>query len=288
MPGRDTCFYDGRCSYCVRTTRLIRRLDWLGRIELRDLTRTPEHELPVPIEEAMRGMPMRTSDGRVLVGYPAIRRALRRTPVGFLPALAMYLPGVSWVGARVYRYVADHRPRAACAIAPGAPDTLEPMTGAPPPPQARSPVRERVILFVCTGNTCRSPMAEAIARGQLSEREPDGTAFRVLSAGVSASLGSPAASEAVETMRELGLDLQAHRSSPLTPEMVERAEVVFCMTPAHAQAARAIAPGSESKIVTLDPDGGVPDPIGMGVEVYRQTAGRLTELIRARLEELDS
>ncbi len=134
----------------------------------------------------------------------------------------------------------------------------------------------------------RSAMAEAIARGLRGGREPDGTAFRVLSAGVSATLGSPAASEAVETMRELGLDLRAHRSSPLTREMVERAEVVFCMTPAHAQAARALAPGSESNIVTLDPDGGVPDPIGMGVEVYRQTAGRLTELIRARLEELDS
>ncbi len=288
MPGRDTCFYDGRCSYCVRTTRLIRRLDWLGRIELRDLTQTPESELPVPIEEAMRGMPMRTGDGRVLVGYPAVRRALRRTPLGFLPALLMGLPVVSQLGARVYRYVADHRPRAACAVSPGATDTLSPMTAAPPPSQTPSPVRERVILFVCTGNTCRSPMAEAIARGQLADRQPDATVFRVLSAGVSASLGSPPASEAVEAVRELGFDLQAHRSNPLTPELIDRAQVVFCMTPAHAQAARSLAPGNDSKIVTLDPEGGVPDPIGMGMDVYRQTARRLSELIRARLEELDS
>jgi len=119
MSDRDTCFYDGRCSYCVRTTRLLRRLDWFGRLEMRDLTQTPEAELPVAIEVAMRGMPMRTSDGRVLVGYPAIRRALRRTPLGFLPALALSVPVISWGGARVYRFVADRRPRRACAVDPG-------------------------------------------------------------------------------------------------------------------------------------------------------------------------
>jgi len=98
---------------------MLRRLDWLGRLELSDLTETPVGELPVPIEEAMRGMPMRTSDGRVLVGYPAIRRALRRTPLGFLPALVLYVPLISWIGARIYRYVADHRPRRSCSIDPG-------------------------------------------------------------------------------------------------------------------------------------------------------------------------
>ncbi len=300
MPPRDTCFYDGRCSYCVRTTRLLRRLDWLGRLELRDLTSTPESELPVAIEEAMRGMPMRTADGRVLVGYPAVRRALGRTPLGFAPALLMHLPGVSWVGARVYGFVAANRPRRACAIDSGndggggagggapAPGTLPPMAPEPNASNPQSPERERVILFVCTGNTCRSPMGEAIARGLLARRGESGEGFRVISAGVSAAPGSPAAAEAVEAVRELGFDLGEHRSTPLTPELIAGAEIVYCMTPAHARAARALAPASESKIVPLDPEGDVPDPIGMGMDVYRQIAERLMDLIRARLEELES
>jgi protein-tyrosine phosphatase len=154
------------------------------------------------------------------------------------------------------------------------------------PAQPETQSRERVVLFVCTGNTCRSPMAEAIARGMLAERTPDGQTFRVLSAGVAAGLGAPANPEAVRAMDDIGLDLRGHRSNPLTPAMIEDAEVIWCMTPAHAQAARALAPEHASKIRPLDPDGGVPDPIGMGAEVYRQTAQRLAELIRARLEEL--
>ena len=161
------------------------------------------------------------------------------------------------------------------------------MANEPGTSKTDSPVRERVILFVCTGNTCRSPMAEAIARGLLSDREPDGTVIRVLSAGVSAMLGAPATPDAVEAVRELGFDLDAHRSSPVTAELLESADVVLCMTPAHAQAARSISPASGHKIHPLDPDGGVPDPIGMGDDVYRQTAERLVELIRSRLEELE-
>ena len=116
MGARDTLYYDGRCGLCTRSVRTLRALDWLGHLEYADMHEAGEGELPVSIEEAGRGLPMRTSEGRVLVGYPAMRRALRRTPVGFLPALVMYVPGISHVGRRVYAWIAAHRRTEACAV----------------------------------------------------------------------------------------------------------------------------------------------------------------------------
>lgn len=100
---------------CRRTTRILRALDWLGRLEFRDLTAAPD--LPVDIPTALAGMPMRTRDGRVLVGFPAVRRALRQTPLGFLPALALHVPGLSHAGERVYGRVAANR-RRECSVEP--------------------------------------------------------------------------------------------------------------------------------------------------------------------------
>lgn len=116
-PTRDTIYYDGACGLCRSTARWLNRLDWLDRLEAVDMTSVPEANLPVPLDAAMRGLPMRTRDGRTLIGYPAVRRALLHTPVGALVAWAMYLPGISWVGVRVYAIIAAHRRRgAACAV----------------------------------------------------------------------------------------------------------------------------------------------------------------------------
>lgn len=111
-PARDTLYYDGACGMCRRSTRFLRAIDWLGRLAFQDMTGVPDAELPVDRDEAMRGIPMLTRTGRALVGYPAMRRALLQTPLGVLPALVMYLPGVSHVGRRVYRRVAENRARA--------------------------------------------------------------------------------------------------------------------------------------------------------------------------------
>lgn len=111
----DTCYYDGRCGLCRRSTRWLRRLDWLGRLAFVDMTAVPEAELPVPMEAAMRGMPMRTRGGRALVGFEAVRRAAVQTPLGFVPAALLYVPGVSRVGRVVYRWIATRRGREACA-----------------------------------------------------------------------------------------------------------------------------------------------------------------------------
>lgn len=101
--------------------RWLRRLDWLGRLDVRDLHQTPESELPVSMAVANTGMPMGARDGRVLVGYPAMRRALLQTPIGFFPALLMYLPVVSHIGRRVYKLVAANRPcnKGKCSIEAG-------------------------------------------------------------------------------------------------------------------------------------------------------------------------
>ncbi|MEZ6242427.1 MAG: low molecular weight protein arginine phosphatase [Phycisphaerales bacterium] len=145
----------------------------------------------------------------------------------------------------------------------------------------------RTILFVCTGNTCRSPMAAALARAIIEARPEGSETTRAVSAGVTASHGAPATHEAIDEMARRGLDLSSHRSRPLTPDMIARASLVLTMTHAHADAARRLAPQHASKIHPLDPEGDIPDPIGMGPEVYRQTADRLAALVEARLRELD-
>jgi predicted DCC family thiol-disulfide oxidoreductase YuxK len=115
MPDRDTLYYDGLCGLCRRSTRILRAIDWLGRLRFEDMTKVPEEELPVPIDAALQGIPMRTRDGRTLVGFPALRRALLQTPLGCLPALLLYLPGISTLGRSVYAKVAAGRRRSACA-----------------------------------------------------------------------------------------------------------------------------------------------------------------------------
>ncbi len=146
------------------------------------------------------------------------------------------------------------------------------------------------ILFVCTGNICRSPMAEALFRHRIGAR----AACAAGSAGVAAPPGTPASEEAVEALREWGIDLENHRSRSLTPGLVEEADLILVMTWQHRQQILALSPQAEDKIkliTAFQTDGGgadIPDPIGQSLTTYRHVRDRLdsavSDLILALLE----
>ena len=128
-------------------------------------------------------------------------------------------------------------------------------------------------LFVCTGNTCRSPFAEAVARHQGQDAE---------SAGLAAYPGDPPTPDAVAVAREFGLDVSSHRARPLTTELLDEAEVVVGMTAAHVGELEARGAGGKARLLgAADLD----DPIDRGREIYRGTYGQIESDVRALLEE---
>jgi protein-tyrosine phosphatase len=145
---------------------------------------------------------------------------------------------------------------------------------------------DRTLLFVCSGNTCRSPMAEAIARKLLADRGAQARGIKVSSAGVFAGSGAPATPEAVEVLARRDIDLSGHRSRPLTVEMLQQADVILCMTQDHVQAIASVLPTAAAKAQRLDPGGDISDPIGGGAVTYQACAQQIADHVAARLDEM--
>jgi protein-tyrosine-phosphatase len=142
------------------------------------------------------------------------------------------------------------------------------------------------ILFICSGNTCRSPMAEALFASIARERGIEASAE---SAGQNAHNGQKAAEHAVSAMRELyAIDLSSHRSKQLTVELINVADLVLCMTKAQDNEIRRLFP--HSKIDTIGGWSGqeqdVLDPFGCGKEDYRACAQQLETMLRVGIEKM--
>ena len=150
-----------------------------------------------------------------------------------------------------------------------------------------------MILFVCTGNTCRSPMAESICRHKLSRRlkvaedELLDHGFSVVSAGLAAQRGSPASPEAVDLLEESGIDLRNHESQLLTRSLLEQADRVITMTRSHRDSIVSGMPEFAHKVRVLCPAGrDVADPIGGGEREYRDCMDQISAHLDTLLDEI--
>lgn len=151
----------------------------------------------------------------------------------------------------------------------------------------------RLVLFVCTGNTCRSPLAESLCKKRVADRlgcavdELPARGFVIMSAGLAAVRGEPAAAEAAAVAAELGADLTRHASRPATPDLLTQADDVIGMTASHVHGlAGFVGPDAPARVRLLCGDGDLADPIGGDRGVYQACAGMIWQHLQGLVDEL--
>ncbi|MHC4640567.1 MAG: L-threonylcarbamoyladenylate synthase [Planctomycetota bacterium] len=147
-------------------------------------------------------------------------------------------------------------------------------------------------LFVCTGNTCRSPMGEGIFRKYLAEKfqcevdHLDNMGYKVSSAGIIDLADSLASAEAIVACAAKGVDIQAHRSRALSQELIDESDFIFAMSRMHCERIVALNPEASNKCKLIAEDKDIPDPIGQGQQVFDDCAELIEKAVKKRIGEL--
>jgi len=159
----------------------------------------------------------------------------------------------------------------------------------------------KTILFVCTGNTCRSAMAEGLFKKMLSERKEDIRGFNIISVGISALPGMRATPEAIKVMTEQGIDISRHIAIQVQEDLIKKADLILVMSNTHKDYIKTKFTFAKSKIYLLkefaqigefksiqktDENYEIVDPLGRPIEFYRIVARQLKENLEKILDKI--
>ena len=156
------------------------------------------------------------------------------------------------------------------------------------------PKHPKEVLFVCTGNSCRSVMAEGLFRKMAQERSLD---IAARSCGTSALEGIGASIETRRVMKDRGVDVGGHRGRKISPDIIDRADIIFVMQTAHRDYVNALFPDARDRVYLLSDfypgekrefTTGIPDPIGMGGEFYQNVLEVIQKSLEGVFERLQS